>query len=168
MSDPYLGEIRMFAGNFAPANWASCDGQLLSIADNSALFSLIGTTYGGDGTTTFALPDLRGRAAAHQGGALTLGQPLGSETAALIAAQMPAHSHSAKAATTGTAPSPAGNVWGADPGQNVAPYAAAANGKTMAAAAIGPTGSGAPHENMQPFLVLTFIIALAGVYPSQN
>ncbi len=158
----------MFSGNFAPANWTACDGQLLSIGDNTALFSLIGTTYGGDGQTNFALPDLRGRVAAHQSNALTLGASLGSETVSLTTAQMPSHSHTANAATTATASSPAGHVWGADPGQNVAPYTAAANGRTMATAAIGPAGNGTPHDNMQPFLALTFIIALTGVFPSRD
>lgn len=168
MADPYLGEIRMFGGNFAPIGWATCDGQLLSIAENSALFSLIGTTYGGDGVNTFALPDLRGRVAAHFGGALALGQVGGSESVTLTVAQIPSHSHTAEAASAGTVRSPAGQVWAADRGQNVAPYAAAADGHAMAATAIGPQGGGQPHDNMQPFLAVSFIIALLGIYPSQE
>jgi len=168
VADPYLGEIRMFGGNFAPDGWATCDGQTVPISNNEALFSLIGTTYGGNGTTTFALPDLRGRAAAHLGGGFVQGQSGGSETVTLTTAQLPAHSHIAEAAPAGTVKSPAGQVWASDRGQNVAPYAAASNGSVMAPTAIGPMGGGQPHDNMQPFLTVSFIIALQGIYPSQN
>jgi len=145
MADPFLGEIRMFAGNFAPVGWMTCDGQ----------------------TTSFALPDLRGRAAAHITAGAQPGQQGGSETVTLTVAQLPTHSHTAEAATTGTVRSPAGQVWAADSGQNVAPYAAAPNGHTLAGSAIGPQGGGQPHDNMQPFLAVSFIIAVDGIYPSR-
>jgi len=166
--DPFLGEIRMFGGNFAPVGWATCDGQILSIAQNTALFSLLGTTYGGNGQTTFALPDLRGRVSVHQGGSFVLGQTGGSETVTLTTTNLPAHTHAANAAAAGTALSPAGHYWAADPGENVAPYAAAPDGKVMSGAAIHTQGGSQPHENMQPFLAITFIIALSGVYPSRS
>jgi microcystin-dependent protein len=166
--DPFIAEIRMFGGNFAPVGWATCDGQLLPIAQNTALFSLIGTIYGGDGQTTFALPDLRGRLPVHIGTGLSIGQASGSETIALTAANLPAHTHVANAASTGTTLSPSGQYWAADPGGNVAPYAAAPDGSVMSGAAIGAQGGSQPHDNMQPFLALTFIIALQGIYPSRS
>ena len=164
--EPFVGEIRMFAGNFAPLGWATCDGQLLSIAENSVLFQLLGTTYGGDGQNTFGLPDLRGRVPVHVGSNLAMGEAGGSETVALTAANLPTHGHAAHAASAGTTLSPAGNYWAADPGENVAPYAAAPDGTMMAGSAIGAQGGGQPHENMQPFLAVTFIISLYGVFPS--
>jgi len=166
--DPFVGEIRMFAGNFAPMGWATCDGQLVSIADNSTLFQLLGTTYGGDGETTFALPDLRGRVPVHTGSNLLMGGTGGTETVALTAANLPPHNHAAPAASRGTTLSPAGNYWAADPGENVAPYAAAPDGGVMSGAAIGAQGGGQPHGNMQPFLAITFIISLYGVFPSPS
>lgn len=168
MAAPYIGEIRMFGGNFAPDGWATCDGQTLSIAENEALFTLIGTTYGGNGTTTFALPDLRGRAATHLGSGFVQGQSGGTETVTLTTAQLPSHSHAAAGAPGGTVKSPAGQVWAADRGQNVAPYTAAPNGSAMAPAAIGQQGGSQPHDNMQPFLTVSFIIALQGIFPSQG
>jgi microcystin-dependent protein len=165
--DPILGEIRLFAGTFAPQGWAACDGQLLPIAEYTALFSLIGTTYGGDGETTFALPDLRGRVPVHIGGSLTLGQSGGSETVMLTTANLPSHTHVAHAAAAGTTINPAGQYWAADPGENVAPYASAPDGHAMASAAIGQQGGGQPHNNVQPFVALTFIISLFGIYPSR-
>jgi microcystin-dependent protein len=166
--DPFLGEIRMFGGNFAPADWATCDGQLLPIAQNTALFSLIGTIYGGNGQTTFALPDLRGRLPVHTGSGLAIGQAGGSETVTLTATNLPAHTHVANAASAGTTLGPSGQYWAADPGENVAPYAAAPDGNVMSGAAIGAQGGSQPHENMQPFLAITFIIALQGIYPSRS
>jgi microcystin-dependent protein len=166
--DPFLGEIRMFGGNFAPAGWATCDGQLLPIAQNTALFSLIGTIYGGNGQTTFALPDLRGRLPVHTGSGLAIGQAGGSETVTLTATNLPAHTHVANAASAGTTLGPASQYWAADPGENVAPYAAAPDGNVMSGAAIGAQGGSQPHENMQPFLAITFIIALQGIYPSRS
>src|SRR5260370_27165905 len=164
--EPFVGEIRMFAGTLAPLGWATGDGPLLSIAENSTLFQLLGTTYGGDGEITFGLPDLRGRVPVHVGSNLAMGATGGTETVALTAANLPAHGHAAHAASAGTTLSPAGNYWAADPGENVAPYAAAPDGSTMSGSAIGALGGNQPHENMQPFLVVTFIISLFGVFPS--
>jgi microcystin-dependent protein len=166
--DPFLGEIRMFGGNFAPQGWATCDGQILPIAQNTALFSLLGTTYGGNGQTTFALPDLRGRLPVHIGGGLTIGQAGGSETVILTTTNLPAHTHTANAASAATTLSPAGQYWAADPGANVAPYAAAPDGRVMSGTAIGAQGGNQPHANMQPFLAVTLIIALEGIYPSRS
>jgi len=166
--DPFLGEIRMFGGNFAPQGWATCDGQILPIAQNTALFSLLGTTYGGNGQTTFALPDLRGRLPVHIGGGLTIGQADGSETVISTTTNLPAHTHAANAASAATTLSPASQYWAADPGANVAPYAAAPDGRVMSGTAIGAQGGSQPHANMQPFLAVTFIIALEGIYPSRS
>ena len=169
MSEPYVGEIRMFAGNFAPANWAFCDGSLLAIAQNEVLFALIGTTYGGDGVTTYALPDLRGRAPVHQGPGFAMGQLSGTETVTLTQQQIPSHSHAPRASTAGNAASPVGNFWSADAGGNVASYSKVPptpNG-TMNAAAIGAAGSDVPHQNMQPYLAISYIISLFGIFPSQ-
>jgi microcystin-dependent protein len=158
----------MFGGNFAPRGWATCDGQLLAIAQNTALFSLLGTTYGGDGKTTFALPDLRGRVAPHVGNSLTLGQVAGSETVTLNTDQLPGHAHLANCANAATSLKPVGQYWSADPGQNVAPYNSKADGHAMSSTAIIPAGGGQPHDNMQPFLAISFIIALEGIFPPRN
>lgn len=167
--EPFLGQIIMFAGNFAPRGWAFCDGTLLSIAQNTALFSLLGTTYGGDGITTFALPDLRGRVALHpgQGPGLSdyaLGAKGGSESTTLTTNNLPAHTHPLLATSTGqTDDSPAGNVlaqadiYGPGPG-NV----------TLATSAVGATGEGQPVANLQPYTCITAIIAVEGVYPSRS
>lgn len=172
MADPFLGEIRLFGGNFAPQGWALCNGQLLPIAQNTALFSLLGTNYGGDGHVTFGLPDLRGRAPIHmgQGAGLTprpIGSVSGRETVALIAHECPAHLHAASGANGANQASPVGNFWSTDPNGNTAAYSTTAN-SVMAPGAIGATGLGQPHENMQPYLAVNYIIALAGVYPSRN
>ena len=168
MSQPYVGEIRIFAGNFAPNGWAFCQGQLMAIAENDTLFQLIGTTYGGDGQNTFALPDLQGRFPVHQGPGFTLGQQGGTETVALTTAQLPQHAHPAICSSGGgNSGPPVGKFWSTDPLGNTAAYTAASNTQ-MAAGAIGPTGSSQPHDNMQPFLVINFIISLFGVFPSQN
>ena len=171
MAEPFIGEIRMFGGNFAPRGWSFCNGSILSIADNEALFFLLGTTYGGDGQTTFALPDLRGRAPVHQGAQFILGQKAGVEQVTLISNQLPLHSHQATGATVGDATTPLGNFWSTDAGGNVAAYHTTTAGgpdSTMAAAAIGQAGGSQPHENMQPYLAINYIIALFGVFPSQN
>jgi microcystin-dependent protein len=166
MATPYIGEVRLFGGNFAPLGWALCDGSLLSIDSNAALFNLIGTTYGGDGQTTFALPDLRGRAPVHVGGQFTLGQPGGSEQVTVTSAQLPAHQHSPAAVSgSGGTGSPTGAVWA---GASNAIYGAGTANAPMNAATGSPTGGGQPHDNLSPFLVLTFIIALEGVYPTQS
>ncbi len=165
MSEPFLAEVRLFSFAFAPRGWAVCNGQLLPINQNQALFSLIGNTYGGDGRTTFALPDLRGRTPVHFGNGVTLGQSAGEEGHALAVAELPMHNHQASAGTDATAPSPSGNVWGTVAGQSF--YANAASA-TMSASAIGTAGQGQPHSNMQPSLVMNFCMALQGLYPSRN
>jgi len=171
--NPFLGEIDLVAFNFAPHGWASCNGQILPINQNQALFALLGTTFGGDGRTTFALPDLRGRRAIGfgQGPGLnpyTLGQLGGEETVSLTISQMPSHNHIPQAATAlGTAPGPGGNVWATQ--SQVFLYSLAPSGITpMNAFAIGAAGGGQPHENRSPFLVLNYIIALQGIFPSRN
>jgi microcystin-dependent protein len=170
MSQPYVGEIRMFAGNFAPAGWMFCSGQLLSISEYEVLFQLIGTTYGGDGQTNFQLPDLRGRVPIHQNPAFTLGQPGGAETVTLNVSQMPAHGHPVLATLTGQVLGP-GNAFPAQPTSTQAStniYDATAPATPLQAASIGPSGGSQPHSNIQPFLCLDFIISLFGVFPSQN
>jgi microcystin-dependent protein len=175
MSEPFVGEIRMFGGNFAPVGWAFCDGSLMAISQNETLFNLIGTTYGGDGQNTFGLPDLRGRVPIHQGsnpqlGNLVIGQRSGSETVTLVANQVPPHSHPVQAAPGGDVVSPKNAFWSSDPGGNTAAYTGPIlNPPTMANTAIGPSSGGnAPHNNMQPFLAITYIISLFGIFPSQN
>lgn len=173
MSDPFVAEIRIFAGNFAPRSWAFCDGQLLPISQNTALFSLIGTTYGGDGRTTTALPNLQGRAPMHPGsgpGLTTrrLGQKVGAETAALTEAQTPAHSHSMQAVNApGTQYSATGSsTLARSAGGNA--YQTAASNTDLNAGALMSTGGGGAHNNMQPYIAVNFIIALAGTYPSRS
>lgn len=170
MSDPYVAEIRMFAGNFAPTGWAMCNGQILPIAQNTALFSLLGTTYGGDGKTTFALPNLQMRAPLHPGAGpgLTprlLGESAGSATETLTASQMPAHIHAMQAsAALATTTVANGNLLAQANVPNP-PYHDPSMMNPMAAAVLGANGSSAPHENMQPYLALSFIIALQGIFP---
>ncbi|MCE8006329.1 tail fiber protein [Aestuariivita sp.] len=179
MSEPFIAEIRIFAGNFAPRGWAFCDGQLLPISNNTALFSLIGTTYGGDGRTTTALPNMQGRAPMHpgRGPGLTnrrLGQRVGSETVTLNEAQIPSHSHSARATTngggSGIEPSNTTSLarTAGFPPDLLYQTNTSANLVDMASEAIGTTGGGQPHTNLQPFLVMNFIIALVGLYPSRS
>lgn len=166
MSTPYIGEIRMFGGNFAPAGWEFCNGQLLAIAENDTLFQLIGTTYGGDGQSTFALPDLRGRNPIHAGSGFVLAQQAGVETVALTTAQIPQHSHTAQAAPgPGNAGPPTNAVW-AQSALNQ--FSSGAGAAPMNAAAIQPAGGSQPHDNMMPFLAVSFIISLFGIFPSQN
>jgi len=172
MSNPYIGEIRLFAGNFAPAGWAFCQGQLMSIAENDALFSLIGTTYGGDGQQTFGLPDLRGRVPVHQGSGpglstRTIGELAGTETVTLTSANLPVHSH-ALLATSAPASAAAGPAGGVLASASVKVYGSGAPGTPLAAAAIAASGGGLPHQNMAPFLALNYIISLFGIYPQQN
>jgi microcystin-dependent protein len=168
MATPYIGEIRMTGFNFAPADWALCDGQLIAISQNEALFQLIGTTYGGDGQNTFALPDLRSRFAAHQGSGLVVGETLGTETVTLTAAEMPAHSHAAVCSPlVGNVASPSAAYWSTDPQGNTAAYNEVA-GSAMAGTALAAAGSGQPHDNRHPYLAVYFIIALFGIFPSQS
>jgi len=168
MSQPYIGEIRMFGGNFAPAGWSFCHGQLLPIAENEALFFLIGTTYGGDGESTFALPDLRGRIPIHQGNGFILAEMAGAETVTLTTNQIPTHSHSAQAVATSVA-ADRRNPKGAQFAQPREPaYAAPGTTVPLNAFASGTVGGSQPHENMQPFLCVNFIISLFGIFPTQS
>jgi microcystin-dependent protein len=173
MSAPFLGEIRLFAGNFAPRGFAFCAGQLLPIAANTALFALLGTTYGGDGVQTFALPDLRGRAPLHQGhgpglSTYVIGQQFGVENVTLTTQQLPAHTHQAMATNnSGTQSAPGGGIWATDSSGATAEYDAP-TGAAMAAQAIGATGDNVPHPNLQPFLAISYIIALEGIFPARN
>jgi len=176
--DNFLGEIRLFAGNFPPQGWAFCDGALLSIAQNDALFALIGTTYGGDGQSTFALPDLRGRVPLHQGtlagNSYVIGQKAGVESVTLTSNHLPAHSHAA-GASSAVPPATGSGINLAGPAAYVpaAPakprfYAPAGSSTvTMSPQAIQPAGGNQPHDNMAPFLAVSFIIALVGIFPSQ-
>jgi microcystin-dependent protein len=167
MAQPYVGEIRMFAGNFAPAGWMFCEGQLVPISENETLFNLIGTTYGGDGQSTFALPDLRGRIPIHQGNGFVLAETGGAEEVTLTVAQIPAHHHAALgAAVTGDQTS----ANGALPANSVTitPYLNSAPDSAFLASAIGPVGGSQPHTNFQPYLCIDFIISLFGIYPQPS
>ncbi len=171
MSDQYLGEIRMFGGNFAPYGWALCNGQLLSISQNTALFSLIGTYYGGDGVTTFALPNLQSRIPLHQGQGVGLspyviGQNGGTENVTLTSQQMPQHNHSVQVFNAPGNTNKAGGNYLADSTSGNA-YQAAQN-STLNTGAVSFSGNSQPHNNIQPYLCITFIIALQGIYPSRN
>lgn len=173
MSEPFLGEIRPFAGNFAPRGWALCDGQLLSIAQNTALFSILGTTYGGDGRATFALPDLKGRTPIGwgQGPGLTdrvLGESLGSPHVTLLVSEMPAHPHSFNGSLeVATAGSPEGRVLASTSALPVY-HSPGSDRVALGPTSIAPSGGGQPHNNLQPYLALTFIIALEGIFPSRR
>lgn len=165
MAQPYVGEIRMFAGNFAPAGWMFCEGQLLPISENETLFQLIGTTYGGDGQSTFALPDLRGRIPIHQGNGFILAETGGAEEITLTVSQIPAHSHPFLAASLGGDQiNPSNNL----PANsfNITPYINSSPDGNMSAAAIASTGGSQPHTNFQPYLCIDFIISLFGIFPS--
>ena len=167
MSEPYVGEIRMFAGNFAPAGWMFCEGQLLPISENEVLFQLIGTTYGGDGQSTFALPDLRGRLPIHQGGGFILAETGGAEEITLTVLQLPAHSHTFLASgDIATGPAPANQVPGSSTGATTLPYGTDAPWTTLHPSSIGPVGGSQPHTNFQPYLCINFIISLSGLFPS--
>lgn len=165
MAQPYVGEIRMFAGNFAPAGWMFCEGQLLPISENETLFQLIGTTYGGDGQSTFALPDLRGRIPIHQGNGFVLAETGGAEEITLTVNQISAHSHPFLATTNpGATTNPQPNLPANSP--NVQVYIEDVAGVNMSAQAIGSTGGSQPHTNFQPYLCIDFIISLFGIFPS--
>jgi microcystin-dependent protein len=167
MSEPFFAEIRIVSFGFAPKGWALCNGQMMSISQNQALFSLLGTTYGGDGVTTFALPNLQGRTPVHPGSFISLGQQGGEENHTLLSAEMPAHNHTAFAANVaGDVPAPTGGLLAADPAQLYAPPTA--NLVALAPGTIGQTGSSQPHNNMMPYLTLNFCIALTGIYPSRS
>jgi microcystin-dependent protein len=170
MSDPYIGEIRMFGGNFPPSGWATCDGQLIPISENDTLFNLIGTTYGGDGQNTFALPNLAARLPVHsgQGGGLSnysLGQNGGVTSVTLTTNQMPSHGHSFLASTGAGGQTSPQNAFVASP-TNIPEYNPHPAVAPMNSASVLPNGGNQPHDNMMPFLAVTFIISLFGIYPS--
>jgi microcystin-dependent protein len=165
VAQPYVGEIRMFAGNFAPAGWMFCEGQLLPISENETLFQLIGTTYGGDGESTFALPDLRGRIPIHQGSGFILAETGGAEEITLTVQQIAAHSHPLLGTTSLTNDtSPANNVVAQS--NTLDPYQSTAGGSPMAPQSINSVGGSQPHTNFQPYLCVDFIISLFGIFPS--
>jgi len=167
MAQPYVGEIRMFAGNFAPAGWQFCEGQLLPISENETLFNLIGTTYGGDGQSTFALPDLRGRIPIHQGNGFVLAETGGVEQITLTVSQIPAHSHAAIVNTDAGNVSAGGQYLAS--GQNIQLFAEEVTPNITAnAQSISSTGGSQPHANFQPYLCVDYIISLFGIFPSQT
>jgi microcystin-dependent protein len=166
MAEPFLGEIRMISFTFAPKGWALCDGHTLPVSQNQALFALLGTTYGGNGTTTFALPDLRGRAPVHHGGGVQLGEAGGSEAVTLTETELPAHGHLRATSNQATSGTPVGNVLANAPRRGVAVFAQPASPVVLPGTEI--VGGGQPHSNVQPFLALRFAIALQGIFPSPN
>ena len=171
MAFPYIGEIRMFAGNFAPVGWMTCAGQLLPISQYETLFQLIGTTYGGDGQSTFALPDLRGRVPIHFGAQHVIGDHGGSEAVTLTTQQLPEHTHMVRASTqAATAGTPAGNVPATTPGSTrLYAFASGSSSANMSPLAVSSVGSSAPHENRMPYLTITFIICVeGGIFPSPS
>ena len=177
MSEPFIGQIQAFGFNFAPTGWATCDGQILSIAQNTALFSLLGTMYGGNGQTTFALPDLRGRVGIHQGqgpglSSYVIGEASGTESVTLLTTQIPQHNHPVAASSVNADQgSPDGAVWATpvdSTGNAGAGYTKTAPNVTMAQNAIGMAGGNQPHANIQPYLCINFCIALNGIFPSRS
>jgi microcystin-dependent protein len=167
MAQPYIGEIRMFGGNFAPAGWMFCEGQLLPISENETLFVLLGTAYGGDGESTFALPDLRGRVPIHQGNGFILAERAGVEEVTLTVQQIPAHSHPMLATTQGgTTGDPSNNLTAQSP--VIALYRGQPPNTPLAPQAVGPVGGSQPHTNFQPYLCVSFIISLFGIFPPPN
>ena len=169
MAQPYVGEIKMFAGNFAPAGWMFCEGQLLPISENETLFNLIGTTYGGDGQSTFALPDLRGRIPLHFGNGFTQAETGGAETVTLTVPQIPVHSHGAVATNNaGGSTAPQAEVVAAGSVISTQPYGQDAPTSPLGPSTIGSVGGSQPHDNFQPYLCVDFIISLFGIFPSQT
>jgi microcystin-dependent protein len=166
MSEPFLGQIKMVGFQFAPKGYALCDGQIMPISQNTALFALLGTTFGGDGVHNFALPNLQGRTPLHSGNGFTLGQQGGEEAHTLISTEMAAHSHQVLGdSAEATQRSPVGNTWAAKAAAT--PFSSTTNTQ-MNPAALSLSGGGQPHNNLQPYLVINFIIALAGIFPSRN
>lgn len=169
MAEPYVGEIRMFAGNFAPAGWMFCEGQLLPISEYETLFNLIGTTYGGDGQSTFALPDLRGRIPLHVGSGFTLAENGGAEQVTLTTAQMPAHTHAfLGSAANATTTSPTNNVPATLPEVTTFAYGTDLPPATLSAQAVSNVGGSRAHTNFQPYICINYIISLLGIFPSQT
>jgi len=165
MSNPYIGEIRMFGGSFPPAGWAFCNGATIPISENETLFQVIGTTYGGDGQETFNLPNLQSRVPVHMNASYVIGEQAGVESVTLTTQQIPNHTHSLLGSTgNGAQAGPAGNVLASS--TVMAPYASESADSAMAASSIGPVGGSQPHENMQPYLVINYIISLFGIFPS--
>jgi microcystin-dependent protein len=169
--EPFIAEIRIFTGNFPPRGWAFCNGQILSISQNTALFSLLGTTYGGNGVTTFALPNLQGRFPMHpgQGAGLTprtLGEDGGESVVTLTPANLAQHSHAMRASSEGAASAPVNGLPGTPAAAKI--YGATSNPTVLADAAVSPSGGAQPHNNMQPYLALNFIIALQGIFPPRS
>src|SRR5688500_16148191 len=166
MAQPYVGEIRMFGGNFAPAGWMFCEGQLLPISENETLFQLIGTTYGGDGQSTFALPNLQSRVPIHQGNGFVLAESAGVESVTLTIQQIPIHTHAFTASTNNASTANAqGNVLGQIP--SYTPYISGfAPNSNLAPGSVAPVGGSQPHENLQPYLAINYIISLFGIFPS--
>lgn len=168
MVQPYVGEIRLFAGNFAPAGWAFCAGQTMPISENETLFNLIGTTYGGDGQSTFQLPDLRGRAPMHQGNGTTLAETGGSETVTLNLQQLPSHNHFPNATASGQVWSPLGSNTATPTSTQggLQLFGPSGTNTALANGSVANTGGNQPHDNMQPYLCVSIIISLFGVYPT--
>ncbi len=168
MAQPFVGEIILAGFNFQVNGWNFCNGALIAISENSTLFNLIGTTYGGDGQQTFAVPDLQGRLAVHQGSGYVIGQKAGVETVTLTTSQIPAHNHPLQASSAiASVDNPSGAVF-ANSGQNDVYISAVAPANAMNAGTVGFAGGNQPHENMQPYLVLNWLISMFGVFPSQN
>jgi microcystin-dependent protein len=166
MSQPYLGEIRIVSFSFPPKGWAFCNGQTMSIQQNSALFAILGTTYGGNGVQTFALPNLQGRIPYHVGNGLVLGETGGESAHTLNISELPAHNHVPVGSKSDpSAAVAAGNLWARN---NASPYAASPNNNPMNPQCVQPAGGNQPHNNLPPFLVLNFVVALVGVFPSRN
>jgi microcystin-dependent protein len=173
MSDPFVAEIRILACNFAPTGWAMCNGQLLPISQNTALFSLLGTYYGGDGKSTFALPNLQGSAPIHQGqgnglSLYDLGQTGGSETVTLIQSELPAHAHQASGASGSGPTSPANNTWGTGVGRTPPPTYVDGSPNVTMGNVMSLAGGSQPHNNLQPYLALNFCIAMQGIFPPRG
>lgn len=164
MSEPFLGEIKIISWNFPPKGWAFCNGQLLPINQNQALFAILGTTYGGDGIQTFGLPNLQGRTPVHVGNGISLGEMGGEATHTLIISEIPAHTHVPVGATGAASSGPSGNLWTTS---NLKPYAGS-GGTAMNPACVSATGNNQAHQNMSPYMVLNFIVALSGIFPTQN
>jgi len=169
VAEPFLGEIKIVSFNFPPKGWAFCNGQLLPINQNQALFSILGTTYGGDGRQTFALPNLQGRMPVHAGNGITLGQAGGEQAVTLNSTQIPTHAHVLYATgSLARSADPTGNLLAAKPRGGRDIYAPPADVIALNPSTIGPTGGGQPHNNLQPYLMLNFVIALVGIFPSRN